>query len=621
MIQQAVLGLLARLRPVSKAGEPGQARERQPAGFSIAIAVITAIVILLGLMAIVSRSSNSFLAGLWQSDFRNAREGAEYGIGELIAQLNQDRNSYLLVTEWNCWPYMVASDLDGSRGTVVIYGAVPQPDRLQGVSTNSTIPGQWTSLPAGAVTTASGGSVTGTGIRYQLEKYMAPRPTNGTAEPGAGSCPGAGSLGRFSNLFGGSATIRVKAEAYRNSQLVATDSLEAVVHVRSSPAFGINEGAIILLGSYSEIDLAKGNFYSDLNGNGIHDSGEPYINIFCVLCTESQAAALSASYGGDVYSGNYYRGAFPFWDKNTNGYLDGTDSAFPEEINSPIPVYTISPEVGSNGGSGPNMADQLLLPVTSVAPIHGSGMLVNLQYCTSITTPVDSLCGAMGRVKSATVAGTGSGYLDGDIVKVAAVDAKTAADVKLVIESRAGKLTGSHPDYPYTDASHSALRSECSLAPDSAGQTYIGCVVETITGDVTVRTDITGTTPVKMFLTGDIVIKGNASLQNFDYPKKPASLQVFGLPPLAGSSQACDAQNVTVKGVSSMKGFFLWMPRGTLIYNGNTTYAGTAWVCKFAPNNSNASTFLGSNITSIGGLAPLGAWKYRAIGISKVGTP
>ncbi len=617
MIQQALLGLLARLRPATDAGGPGQTRERQPAGFSIAIAVVTAIVVVIGLMAIVSRSSNSFLGGLWQSDFRNAREGAEYGIGELIAQLNQERNSYLLVTEWNCWPHIVATDIDGSVGNVVIYGAVAQADRLQGVSSNSTIPGQWTSLPTGAVTTASDGSVTGTGIRYQLEKYTAPRPTDGTTEPGAGSCPAAGSLRRFSNLFGGSATIRVKAEAYRNSQLVATDTLDAVVHVRSSPAFGINEGAIIILGSYSEIDLAKGNFYSDVNSNGVRDSGEPYINIFCVLCTASQAATLSASYGGDVYSGNYYRGIFPFWDKNANGYLDGTDSAFPQEIDSANPVYTISPKVGANGGSGSTINDQQV----TVTSANGSGMLVDLQYCTTITTPADSLCGALGRVKSATIVGTGSGYLDGESVTVPAATAKTSAAVSLVIGSRAGKLTGSYPDYPYTSSSHSDLRPECSSVTDSTGQNYIGCAVETITGEVTVRTDITGTTPVKLFLVGNIVIKGNDSLQNHDYPKRPASLQLFGLPALPGSPQACNAQEVTVRGVSSMKGFFLWMPRGTLTYNGNTTYAGAAWVCKFAPNNSNASTFLGSNITSLGGLAPLGAWKYRAIGISKVGNP
>ena len=64
MIQQALLGLLARLRPATDAGGPGQTRERQPAGFSIAIAVVTAIVVVIGLMAIVSRSSISFLGGV-----------------------------------------------------------------------------------------------------------------------------------------------------------------------------------------------------------------------------------------------------------------------------------------------------------------------------------------------------------------------------------------------------------------------------------------------------------------------------------------------------------------------------------------------------------------------------
>ena len=62
-----------------------------------------------------------------------------------------------------------------------------------------------------------------------------------------------------------------------------------------------------------------------------------------------------------------------------------------------------------------------------------------------------------------------------------------------------------------------------------------------------------------------------------------------------------------------MRGFFMWMPRGNLYYNGTTSYAGTAWVCAFLPNNSNKSRFLGSSQAQIGGTVPIGIFKYRAV--------
>ena len=70
-----------------------------------------------------------------------------------------------------------------------------------------------------------------------------------------------------------------------------------------------------------------------------------------------------------------------------------------------------------------------------------------------------------------------------------------------------------------------------------------------------------------------------------------------------------------------MKGFFLWMPRGNLYYNGTTSYAGTAWVCAFLPNSSNKSRFLGSSQAQIGGTVPIGIFKYRAVGVARVNRP
>ena len=614
MIQQAWRSRLGWLQVNAGALKTGRNQDQSQSGFSIAIAVITAIVILIGLLAIVSRSSNSFLATLWQGDFRNAREGAEYGLAELIGQLNQDRNSYLLVTEWPCWQVMTTMD---TNDTVVIYLAEPQANRIPGISSNSTAAQQWKILPGGSLAIDGSGAVSGTGVRYQLSEYLPPRsPSSGYAPPS--TCPSEGSVTRFGNLFGGSAFLTVVAETYRNGHLVSSTTIEEEVHVRGGPA-SANEGSIVLLGDPSKSTLAKGNLYNDANENGILDASDPFLNIFCVLCTPAQSAALQAGYAGTIFSGKYKTPPFPFCDKDGNGFHNGTDLTYPCEL----PGYAVSLDNDNAGGSGANLLPKLGVAVTGGS---GSGLSVNLTYCQAGDVSATKPCTAMGLVKSAAVANFGSGYAIGESVSVASSSASTASPVLLQVTSRSTSLSGNYPQYPYVDSSHTSLRQECSQVSNALGQTYIGCLASSITGDVNVRTDITQAAdstpiPVKLFVSGLIDIRGNTSLVNVAYPQSPSALQVYGLPPTSNGVQNCDDQTVGLKGVSSMKGFFMWTPRGSLIYNGNTSYAGTAWLCAFKPNNSNASRFLGSSQAQIGGTLPIGIFKYRAVGVGRVNRP
>jgi len=614
MTQLAWRRRIGQLRPNAGAGKRERKKKDHQSGFSIAIAVITALVILIGLLAIVSRSSNSFLATLWQSDFRNAREGAEYGLAALIGQLNQDRSNYLLVTEWSCWQLMTAMD---TNDTVVIYLAEPQANRIQGISSNTTLAQQWQILPSGSLAIDAAGAISGTGVRYQLWEYRPPRsPSSGYTPPP--TCPSEGLVTRFSNLFGGSAFLTVVAEAYRNGHLVSSYTIEEEVHVRGGPA-SANEGSIVLLGDPSRSTLAKGNLYNDANENGILDANDPFLNIFCVLCTPAQTAALQAGYAGAIFSGKYKTPPFPFCDKDGNGFHNGADLTYPCELAG----YAVSLDNDNAGGSGANLAPKLGLAVSGGS---GSGMTVNLNYCQASDVSSAKPCTATGLVKSAAVANFGSGYAIGESVSVPSSSASTASPVLLHVTSRSTSLSGNYPEYPYVDSSHTSLRQECSQESDSLGQGYIGCLADSITGDVNVRTDITKATdgtpiPVKLFVSGPIDIRGNTSLANGAYPQSPSALQVYGLPPNSNGLQNCDDQKVDIKGVSSMKGFFLWMPRGNLYYNGTTSYAGTAWVCAFLPNSSNKSRFLGSSQAQIGGTVPIGIFKYRAVGVARMNLP
>ncbi len=543
MIQLAWRRRIDRLRPNTSTRNIERIKDHPQSGFSIAIAVITAIVILIGLLAIVSRSSNSFLATLWQSDFRNAREGAEYGLAELIGKLNQDRNSYLLVTEWSCWQVMGDKDIynpestmsieNKLKATMSIYNAEPQANRIQGVSSNSTSDKQWKILPweldpgEPPLAINSAGAVTGTGVRYQLKEYRPPRSLSSGYTPPS-TCPTEGSLTRFSNLFGGSAFLSVVAEAYRNSQLLSTYTIEEEVHVRGGPA-SANEGSIVLLGNPDDSSLAKGNLYNDANENGLLDASDPFLNIFCVLCTPEQSARLGVGYDGKIFSGKYKTPPFPFCDKDGNGFHNGADLTYPCEL----PGYAVSLDSNNAGGSGSNLLPKLGLAVSGGS---GSGLTVNLAYCQASDVSSAKPCTATGLVKSVTVANSGTGYGIGEVVSVPGSAAQTTSSVLLNLTSRSASLSGNYPEYPYTDSNHTALRPECSQVSDSLGQSYIGCLASSITGDVNVRTDITKAAdntplPVKLFVSGPIDIRGNTSLVNGAYPQSPSALQVYGLPP------------------------------------------------------------------------------------------
>jgi len=74
-----------------------QVGARVAAGFSLPIAVVVALLLLIGLAALGARSSQGFLASVFQGVNREARDVAESAISDFAVTLNREENRWLLV--------------------------------------------------------------------------------------------------------------------------------------------------------------------------------------------------------------------------------------------------------------------------------------------------------------------------------------------------------------------------------------------------------------------------------------------------------------------------------------------------------------------------------------------
>jgi hypothetical protein len=186
-------------KPTDRQSDP------QDAGSILLTILIVALVAMVGAATLMSKSINSLNASSDATDVQTAKEAAETGFNEILAALNTDQRSYLLVTKLANWGNggVSATDLDNCN----IYHP------------SSTLAGS----PAGYPTSASfyqTPSFNGT-VTYKLEAYEPPI-----------SISTSGTCTKFGNLFGGSATFTVVGTLTRNGKQQSTFRLKKVVFVK-----------------------------------------------------------------------------------------------------------------------------------------------------------------------------------------------------------------------------------------------------------------------------------------------------------------------------------------------------------------------------------------------------
>ena len=197
--------LSCRLSP-SRAGGPDGAADR---GLVVQAVLLTVMVTAIGLLAVASRVASSREGAAASSLAAAARQAAEFGFSEIVAEMNRDAKAYLWVTPYANWQSVSDADL---RACGIHASTAPSANPIPGASNGTTTS---VSLPGSS------------DLSYQLIDYQAPA-SLGTAS----SCT------TFANRRGGTATLTVVGRAQRPSGDQTTYTLKRSVSVRrAEPVF------------------------------------------------------------------------------------------------------------------------------------------------------------------------------------------------------------------------------------------------------------------------------------------------------------------------------------------------------------------------------------------------
>ena len=194
-----------RLGPSWASGPDGGA----DGGLVVQAVLLTVMVTAIGLLAVASRVASSREGAAASSLAAAARQAAEFGFSEIVAEMNRDAKAYLWVTPYANWQSVSDADL---RACGIHASTAPAADPIPGASNGSTTS---VSLPGSSE------------LSYQLIDYQAPS-SLGTAS----TCT------TFGNLRGGTATLTVVGRAQRPSGDKTSYTLKRSVSVRrAEPVF------------------------------------------------------------------------------------------------------------------------------------------------------------------------------------------------------------------------------------------------------------------------------------------------------------------------------------------------------------------------------------------------
>jgi len=196
-----------------RAGGSGGAAER---GLVVQAVLLTVMVTTIGLLAVASRVASSRQGAAASSLAAAARQAAEFGFSEIVAEMNRDAKAYLWVTPYAMWQSVSDADLQACGiHTSTAPAANPIPGASNGATPSVSLPGS-------------------SELSYELTGYQAPRSVVGTSTSTSTSpC-----ATNFGNLRGGTATLTVVGRAQRPSGDQTSFTLKRSVSVRrAEPVF------------------------------------------------------------------------------------------------------------------------------------------------------------------------------------------------------------------------------------------------------------------------------------------------------------------------------------------------------------------------------------------------
>lgn len=179
-------------------------------GLVVQAVLVMALVTTIGVLITAARVAGSRQSSASASTSQAARQAAEYGYAEIIADMNRDSKSYLWVTKFSHWSNVSAQDLV----TCGVASSIdPSADPIPGLTSDNAL----SSSP---------------GLSYRLTDYQEPinltPPSSGPAVCGT----------KFANLNGGTAVLTIVGTADNGSGYTSTYTMKRTVSVnRTAPIF------------------------------------------------------------------------------------------------------------------------------------------------------------------------------------------------------------------------------------------------------------------------------------------------------------------------------------------------------------------------------------------------
>ena len=557
------------------------ARARQGYNYHSGSILLTTLVVILVAMiggaALMTKAINSLNSSSDASDLQTAKEAAETGFNEILAALNTDERSYLLVTCFTSWGSgaVSAADLDTNN----IY----HPS-----STLAAAPAGYPGSQSFYQTPGFNGVVT-----YKLEAYDPPASVSTSA-----TCT------KFGNLFGGSASFTVIGTLTRNGKQQSTFRLKKVVFVRgpfseSSQPF---DAPLMITGSgpssnndVTKMDQKKFGLSSIPGacitaGDRKCKSPEPGLQTTYVVCSGNPHCVPPTSNIGPLNANGLDLPPFPgrlpfFWlpwlSPSPYSYPNsGPYFFFPPLHFPPSPHYAIWVEdrwsfLQDFGAAYPLQDKRSFLQLSSDQQIVYNSTMCNFPYYGVTGCPTPS---------------TADSFIANKLEKGCYYN---------------------HNDQP--DNSGDITRP----SQNSSDSTAINCVVKSMsnpnikvntgTGAASATPNAAHGLPVNVFVTGTGTV---IDVQTGDFsnliPLNWAKLRIHGTD---GDGSNCSVQTVLV-GVLQLDGLFIWMPEGKIIYpspgggGGNSGPFGVRWVCAFDSKNSANLDIIGPS-DAVAGLATI----------------
>jgi hypothetical protein len=181
--------------------------------------LLTVLVATISLVAIINRVAASRQGAAAGSLAAAARQAAEVGYSEIMAEMNRDPKSYLWVTKFDQWTQVSNVDMNSCG---VGSTAPPSPNPIPGLGTPVDI--------STTFNTAAGVTINlPINLSYQLTDYRVPESL--TITPSQPDCS------KFGNLFGGTALITIVGTAKRTAGgEVTTFTLKRTISVKRAAA-------------------------------------------------------------------------------------------------------------------------------------------------------------------------------------------------------------------------------------------------------------------------------------------------------------------------------------------------------------------------------------------------